>query len=91
MLEMANFEGKAWLDRGFLWNDHAVAARARTLADFWHMYRRRQDRRRLPSLCGDSPPAQASFLPSHFTFATNHGVIQNIALWQLCIAFTGLN
>lgn len=28
--------------------------------------------------------------PSHFTFATNHGVMQNLALWQICLAFPTL-
>src|SRR5437879_4435814 len=47
----AKYERGAWLDRGFLWNDHAIAARVRTLADFWSVYRRRSDYR--PDVAAD--------------------------------------
>ena len=28
--------------------------------------------------------------PGHFTFATNHGVMQNLALWHASLAFPSL-
>jgi len=93
ILAFGRYEKGAWVDRGFLWNDHAVAARVRTLADFWAIYRHRSDY--------DPDTAQAIWnfaartgailaKPDNFTFATNHGVMQNLALWQLCIAFSTL-
>jgi hypothetical protein len=93
ILAWARYERQAWLPRGFLWNDHAVAARVPVLAQFWADYRND------PNF--DSEVAReilefalrtGSMLAkdSHFTFATNHGVMQNIALLHLSAAFPGL-
>jgi hypothetical protein len=93
ILAWAKYERKTWLDRGFLWNDHAVADRARTIAEFWRVYRRRPDYR--PEVAAEIwrfAARTAAFLakPDLFNFATNHGVMQNIALLHLCIAFPTL-
>lgn len=93
MLAWANYERSVWLNRGFLWNDHAVAARARTLADFWSVYRHRQDyqpevARQIWQFAARTAALLAK--PELFTFATNHGVMQNLGLWQICIAFPSL-
>jgi hypothetical protein len=93
ILAWAKYERKAWLDRGFLWNDHAVADRARTIAEFWRVYRHRPDYR--PEVAEEIwgfAARTAAFLakPDLFNFATNHGVMQNIALLHLCIAFPTL-
>jgi hypothetical protein len=93
LLAWARSEKKAWLDKGFLWNDHAVAARARTLADFWNIYRHRQDYRSevAAELWGFAARTGASLAkPEQYNFATNHGTMQNLALWQICIAFPSL-
>lgn len=93
ILAWAEYERHAWLDRGFLWNDHAVAARVRTLADFWSIYRGRTDYRPdvARQIC-EFVARTAALLArtDRFTFATNHGVMQNIGLLQICIAFPGL-
>lgn len=93
ILAWARAERTAWLSRGFMWNDHALAARVRVLARFWLEYRRYP---------GFDPEEAAQILQfavrtgqmlaksSHFTFATNHGIMQNIALWQLALAFPEL-
>jgi hypothetical protein len=89
----SNYDRRAWLNRGFLWNDHAVAARIRTLADFWRVYRRRADYRpevavkiwEFVSRTGEMLAKQ-----DQFTFSTNHGIMQNLALWQICLAFPSL-
>lgn len=93
LLAFGRYEKKAWLDRGFLWNDHAVASRARTLADFWSIYRHRPDYR--PEVAAElwgfaAHTAALLAKPQLYTFATNHGVIQNLALWQICVAFPSL-
>ena len=93
ILNFGRYEKKAWLDRGFLWNDHAVASRARTLADFWRVYRRRRDYRpeeaaELWGFAGRTAALLAK--PQLYTLATNHGVMQNLALWQICVAFPSL-
>jgi hypothetical protein len=87
------FERHARFQKGLLWNDHAIAARVRVLGDFWRLYRHRSDYR--PEM-GRAVLEQAAryghFLssPGHFTFATNHGLIQNQGLLHLALAFPNL-
>ena len=93
ILGWANYERSAWLNRGYLWNDHATAARVRTLADFWSIYRHRTDFRPDVAKKVWTFAARTGALlakADQFTFATNHGVMQNLGLWQLCIAFPSL-
>lgn len=93
VLAWSEYEGHAWRDRGFLWNDHAVAARVRVLADFWDVYRHRGDYQpEVARAIWNSAARTGAFLaqPDRFTFSTNHGVMQNLALWQLCLAFPGV-
>ena len=90
ILDFGYFERGALFDRGFLWNDHAVAARARTLGDFWAAYRHRRDYDpRIAAAVWRFAERTEEMLskPDNYTFATNHGVMQNLALWHLCIAF----
>lgn len=86
----AEYERRAWLPRGFLWNDHAVAARIPVLAAFWLAYRQH------PAYDPTVGTALLTFVarsgsllarPAHFTVRTNHGVMQNLALWHLALAF----
>lgn len=93
ILGWADFERRAWLPRGFLWNDHAVAARIPVLAGFWLAYRRHPSYD--PALGArvlTFAARSAAFLgsPAHFTAATNHGVMQNLALWHYALAFPTL-
>jgi hypothetical protein len=93
ILGWAKYERSSLLNRGFLWNDHAVAARVRTLADFWSIYRHRHDYRSDVAQQIWRFAARTGALlakPDQFTVATNHGVMQNIALLQTCIAFPSL-
>lgn len=79
---------------GFLFNDHAIAARVGVLVRLWQLLREG----------ADLSPAQAQALvslalrsgrwlaaPGHFTVRTNHGVMQNLALLQLAAAFPALD
>lgn len=93
ILGWADYERRAWLPRGLLWNDHAVAARIPVLATFWLAYRHHPAydaavaRKMLEIL------ARSGYLlaqPTHFTFSTNHGVMQNLALCHLSLAFPNL-
>ena len=87
------YERRAWLPKGLLWNDHAIAARVRVLAEFWRIYRERPD---YDPVVGRAVLEQAAryghFLstPGQFTFSTNHGVMQNLGLLQLSLAFPSL-
>ena len=93
ILGWAKYERGAWLPRGHLWNDHALAARVPVLADFWLAYRQHPAydpavARILFEFLGRTAYVLAN--PSHFTFSTNHGVMQNLALCHLSLAFPGL-
>lgn len=93
ILGWASYERKAWLPKGYLWNDHAIAARISVLAKFWKFYRNHPDyesevAKHIFQLAARSGQLLAK--PSHFTFSTNHGVMQNLALWQICLAFPAL-
>lgn len=93
VLDFSAYESGQYQDEGFLWNDHAVAARIAVLARLWRQVRERSEftidvHREILSLVERS----GRFLskPSHFTVRTNHGVMQNLALLQIGAAFPGL-
>ena len=93
ILAWASFERHAWLPKGFLWNDHAIAARSLILSNFWRLYRHShlyQDE--VAKTVFEFAARSAQFLAdrSHFTFATNHGVMQNLGLWHLALSFPTL-
>lgn len=93
ILAWINYEKSQWLPQGFLWNDHAIAARVMVLGKFWGAYRVRSD---------FSPEVARSVLEAIsrsgemlakeglFTFATNHGFMQNLALLHIATAFPAL-
>ena len=93
ILSFARYERSAWLDRGLLWNDHAIAARVGVVIRFWESYRK-------SALFANADAAEilqhlarcAALLasPAHFTAWSNHGVMQNVALLQIAVAFPGL-
>lgn len=93
ILDWGDYERRAWLPTGLLWNDHATAARVRVLGEFWRLYRTRPD---YDPEAGRKVLQQAArygeFLsnPEYFTFATNHGVMQNLGLLHLALAFPTL-
>ena len=93
IMSWGQFERQSVLPKGLLWNDHATAARVRVLAEFWRIYRSRPDFR--PEV-GQAVLEQAAryghFLssPGHFMFFSNHGVMQNLGLLQLSLAFPSL-
>jgi hypothetical protein len=93
ILGWASYERHAVLPKGLLWNDHAVAERILALAEFWALYRHH------PSF--EMSGAKEIFIfaarsgrfladPAHFTGSTNHGLMQNLALWHLCLAFPSI-
>ncbi|MGH7793870.1 MAG: heparinase II/III domain-containing protein [Candidatus Binatia bacterium] len=93
ILAWAKYEQRAWLPRGLLWNDHALANRMVVLANFWRFYRNDSDyhpgtARVILELVARTSRLLAT--PSHFTAATNHGVMQNLALWHYALAFSAL-
>ena len=90
IIAFAKMERKLWIDRGLIWNDHAVAERATVIIKFWRAYRNHNN----------FNPTEARLIlqllqrcilllakPSHFNSVTNHGIMQNLALLQYSIAF----
>lgn len=93
ILSWAEYEQKKWLPTGFLWNDHAIAARTTVLSKFWHIYRKRQDFN--PDVAQKilkfvSRNGEMLAKKGHFTVATNHGILQNLALLHIATVFPAL-
>ncbi|MEO8752448.1 MAG: heparinase II/III family protein [Casimicrobiaceae bacterium] len=87
------FEERSYLPVGLSWNDHALAERIFVLTDLWRVYRGhpRFDAARAERILRLAR-RDAEFLarPDHYTYATNHGVMQNLALLHLAMAMPAL-
>jgi hypothetical protein len=86
-------EQAALLPPGEFWNDHAVATRICVLANFWRLYRHSPDYRpevgrQVLQMVARSEQLLAK--PGLFTYATNHGIVQNLGLWHASLAFPPL-
>ena len=93
ILGFAAFERDLRTDIGNVRNDHALAARVGVLLRFWRLYRHRADfDEGVATAVLEQVARSAAFLgkASHFNAATNHGVMQNIALLQAAAAFPAL-
>jgi hypothetical protein len=90
VVAFAHFESSQWMDTGFLWNDHAIAARIPVLIKFWTEYRE-QPRfdpavaRSVLLLAARSGMLLAK--PEHYAWRTGHGIVANLALLQISLAF----
>jgi hypothetical protein len=87
------YEQSGWYPRAQFWNDHAVSARISVLANFWRLYRHSPNyqvevARQILSMVARTQALLAK--PGQFTSATNHGVMQNLALWHSSLAFPSL-
>ncbi len=93
ILAFARHERSAWREPGLLWNDHAIAARVGVVMRFWASYRAHaifSPEHAAEILQHAARSAALLAMPSHFAAWSNHGVMQNIALLQLTVAFPGL-
>ncbi len=93
ILGWASYERRALVPKGRLWNDHAIAERILALADFWALYRhhpRYEPRTAKSILVFAARSGRFLAAPSHFTVSTNHGLMQNLALWHLSLAFPAI-
>lgn len=94
VIKWCQFESSTLLPKGFLWNDHAIAARVYVLSRIWEIYRTHPsfnpgDARIL--LTAVYRAAEMLAKPNHYTFRTNHGLMQNIALLHIAVAFPELD
>ncbi len=83
-------ERRALLPTGYVWNDAAIAARIGVLAEFWLLYRHHPSYQ--PAVANavlTQVDRSAKLLAREglFTFNTNHGVMQNLALLHVSVAF----
>jgi hypothetical protein len=93
ILALGRYERRVLLPRGLLWNDHAIAARVTVLAEFWRAYRTHPNYRpEVGKAIWEQAARNGQLLakPEHFTAATAHGVMQNLALLHLALAFPTL-
>ncbi len=89
----ARHEAAQWLDQGLMWNDHAIAARIPVLVKFWVRYRVHPT---FDSEVGQtvlnlvSRSARLLAKPSFYAWRTGHGIVSNVALMQIAVAFPAL-
>jgi hypothetical protein len=94
LLAFERLDRRSIVPHAFLWNDHALAARIAVFADYWSLVRERTDldperAREFLSLVKRTAERLAS--PSLYTFRSNHGAMQNLALLQVAAAFPFLD
>lgn len=93
VLALAEVERWRLVPIGLLWNDHALAARIAVIAELWQRLRSRSElderKARLLLEMADRTAARLA-KPGLYTFRTNHGVMQNLALLQFSAAFPAL-
>lgn len=90
IMAWGRYERRALLPSGLLWNDHAIAARIGVLTDFWRLYRHHPSYQ--PAVAQallEQVDRSAQLLAREelFTFNTNHGMMQNLALLHVSVAF----
>ena len=93
IIDWANYEQSAWLPNGFLWDDHAIAARVLVLSKFWAILRQHNlFTTHDAAILIRSIERSAELLSkkSLFSVGTNHGVMQNIALLHIALVFPEL-
>lgn len=93
VMAWTKFERQAWFPTGFLWDDHAIAARVMVFSKFWRVYRRHSSFQYSDAqLLIQAVSRGARFLAKddHYTYSTNHGVMQNLALLYVAVAFPKL-
>jgi hypothetical protein len=93
IVAFAQFESTRWVDYGFMWNDHAIAARVPVLVKFWAEYRNRRDfdprvGRTVVNLIVRSALLLAK--PSFYAWNTDHGIMADLAILQVTAAFPDL-
>jgi len=93
ILDWAQYEQSAWLPNGFLWDDHAIAARVLVLAKFWTLLRQHDlttNNDAVILIRSIERSAELLAKKSLFAVGTNHGIMQNIALLHIALVFPEL-
>lgn len=90
IIDWADFEQTLWLPIDAVFNDHAVASRAIVVSDIWRIYRNSSvyDDQSAGQLLSYTAKLGAMLRdPALYEFRSNHGLMQNLALLHLAIAF----
>jgi hypothetical protein len=93
VIAWADFESSLLVPRGYVFNDHATAARAIVLTEVWRLYRDSPVYREDSAIDLVQYADRLRHLlskPKFFEFRTNHGLMQSLSLLHLSIAFPEL-
>lgn len=93
IIRWSDFEKSQFIPIGFLWNDHALASRASVVSEFWYRYKNnliynKDDSEKILHLAHRTATILAN--DNLYTYKTNHGVMQNLALIRLADYFPTL-
>ncbi|MGH7090029.1 MAG: heparinase II/III family protein, partial [Stellaceae bacterium] len=94
ILAWDEFEAKKWKPEGDLWGEHAIAQRVHVLIAFWLAYRHSPifDLATARMVIGYVQKCGKMLAdPGLYVFRTNHGVMQNLELLQLALAFPSID
>jgi hypothetical protein len=91
--ELLDFEASLWLPTGFIWNDHAVAARVlflTRLIDAVMASKLVATDRAADLFTALDRSVRLLAKPTQFTYRTNHGIIQSLAVLHVALFSPGL-
>lgn len=94
MEAFSRIDAAAFIPIGFLWNDHALANSISILAELWLYVREAKHldpRFGKELLSFAARVAERTSNPQFFTYRTNHGIMQSVALLQYASAFPSLH
>lgn len=88
--DWSSFESALLIPRGYVFNDHATAARAVVVTEIWRLYRsspayRAEEAQQL--LLYVQRLSRLLRQPRLYEYRTNHGLMQNLSLLHLATAF----
>lgn len=90
IVSFARYERSRWLDKGLMWNDHAISARIPVLVKFWAAYRERQLRDPATVNAVLQLVSRSALMlgkADAYAWQTSHGIISDLALLQIAAAF----
>lgn len=93
IVAFSNYEATRWVDKGLLWNDHAIAARITVLVKFWSEYRRGGGQDPVVARAVFTLLARGALLLAKddaYAWRTSHGIVADLGLLQVAAAFPDL-
>ncbi|MGH8195778.1 MAG: heparinase II/III family protein [Woeseiaceae bacterium] len=93
ILDWAGYEASLHVQRGFFFNDHALAARSIVVTEIWRLYRDSriyQAESAVALLRYVQRLSELLLIERLYEYRSNHGVMQSLSLLHLAIAFPAL-